>query len=924
MLRRRIRPVDVAAVVAAAWFFVHAALYAIRAWNTTHSLTNFVLWQAGCFAALLLAAAILRPAITGVLIGIQWFASSVAIVAIAQDATFAIRLIIVLLWAACATCSMKWLLARIAGLRYATWGVASAAAFAALVPLCFLLGILHWMNFWIVASVAVATALPGAIIVARGLPSFPGHLLRIFRNFDVLELCWLEAIWLILAVAFVGAGASETLSDAVRVHLPYVHQLAQDQGFSHQYACWHRLQPMAAQSCYAAFAVVGSDAAAKWLSWLALVALVVLVADEVFRRSGSRRVALFAGAALLSCPVLVELATTLYIDHIVTLFCTAGFIVLFRALNPPCWRGILLSAAIMASMDQVKYPGLIFSAVWGVMLFVTLLRRCPWPRAVGWSLAGDATLVAAASPWYIYVYAGTGNPFFPYLNKVFPSPYWSNEVLLHDIYESFFKVSPGIAGALSFPWDATYQTSRFFEGFDGFVGFWVLALAPCWLLASFAKRQRVGCVEHETSARNGALREAVDHQVSRGSALGVPCATHHTTAASLHAPYAGANAQWWDLVVAGVVGVAGVVSYTPYVRYWLPVYPLLVAGCAIASGSLLGTVPVFAPAKTGLSPLSSRHPALRTLFGLAFLCLLICPLPFNCYQSPWNEYSRKVTREEQLAQSFPGYQAVEQFNQSLGPNDGVICTGYEGVYLVGGRPYEYNFWWNPVHRVHDVASFGDFCRRHNIRYWIVDHARTMLVNTEHGEIQSNYWTEARTVAARGTLTIYDVASPQFDASPLAARHQWAALLDKSPSDWKCTDSPANWITMYAPAAAPLQTAVLVAPDRQIGHRLPPPAEGQMCTVQLDLNSSVSTYPMAEIYWYDAHGKVLDQVMGAGFGKADYRFCIYSQVPPGAKSGWVRLRTWQGAPVELTNGSVSYRPLAVPATLAARNTPRKEF
>ena len=54
----------------------------------------------------------------------------------------------------------------------------------------------------------------------------------------------------------------------------------------------------------------------------------------------------------------------------------------------------------------------------------------------------------------------------------------------------------------------------------------------------------------------------------------------------------------------------------------------------------------------------------------------------------------------------------------------------------------------------------------------------------------------------------------------------------------------------------------------------------MCTVELDLSSTGSTYPMAEIYWYDADGKVLDQVMGAGFGKADYHLSIYSQVPAG--------------------------------------------
>ena len=447
-LRGRIRPVDAAAVVAAAWFLAHAAVYTVRAWHTSHSLTHFFVWQLGCFIALLLVAAIVRPAIAGVLIGIQLFVSTVVLLALAQDVTLVIRLLVVLLWAACAVSGMRRLLGQFVGPRYATWGVAAAAAFAALVPLCFLLGILHWLNPWMVAIIAVATALPGAIVVFRNLPSLPRNLVQTFRQFDILELCWLEAIWLILAVALVGAGSSETCSDAVRVHLPYIHQLVQDQGFSHQYACWHRLQPMAAQSCYAAFATIGSDAAAKWLSWLALVALVALIVDEVHQRCGSRRMALFAGAAVLSCPVLVELATTLYIDHLVTLFCTAGFIVLFRALNPPCWRGILLSAAIVASMDQVKYPGLIFTAIWGLIMFVTLLRRCSWPRAFGLSMAGGAMLVASACPWYIYVYAGTGNPFYPYLHNWFPTPYWTNEINLHDLYEYFFKMPPGIGGAL--------------------------------------------------------------------------------------------------------------------------------------------------------------------------------------------------------------------------------------------------------------------------------------------------------------------------------------------------------------------------------------------------------------------------------------------------------------------------------------------
>ena len=187
--------------------------------------------------------------------------------------------------------------------RYATWGVAAATVCAALVPLCFLLGVLHWLAPGCVTAVAIAAALPGAVFGLRRLSAVPGNILRHFRDFDTFELCWLEALWIMLAVAFVSASVPETHSDAVRVHLPYIHQVVQDQGISHQYACWHRLQPMAFQACCAAFAVAGSDATAKWFSWLVLAALALLVADEVQQRSGSRRLALICrrGRAELPC-----------------------------------------------------------------------------------------------------------------------------------------------------------------------------------------------------------------------------------------------------------------------------------------------------------------------------------------------------------------------------------------------------------------------------------------------------------------------------------------------------------------------------------------------------------------------------------------------------------------------------------------------
>ena len=202
---------------------------------------------------------------------------------------------------------------------------------------------------------------------------------------------------------------------------------------------------------------------------------VLLIVEEVHRRSGSRELGLFAGAAVLCCPVLVG---------------TFGFAVR-RSRDGAAMHGrirrvvprvaaavlarILLSAAIMGSMVQVKYTGLVFVAVWGIFLAVDLLRKSGWRIALRWSLAAGASLAAAALPWYVYVYLGTGNPFYPYLHRWFPSPYWADGFSLQQVFEAS-SCRPESPARRHFPGRPLTTRSRFVEGYNGILGFWVLAL----------------------------------------------------------------------------------------------------------------------------------------------------------------------------------------------------------------------------------------------------------------------------------------------------------------------------------------------------------------------------------------------------------------------------------------------------------------
>jgi hypothetical protein len=911
---------QLALAVAAAWFGVHAAIYAVEMCrldgvlyrHVEHVLKHFFGWQAAGFLVAAIVVSRRRPSAVGRVLGGYLALSTAALLAFAQDAAMFAPLAVLLLWTTCAVYGMRLAIARAAGQRYATWGVAAAAVYAALVPICFFLGVLHAITPPIVAALAVIAAAPGAVAWLRRLASrgaVGGDSCRRWRQGDtkdrrpesppttdaergnpnsIVAWCLLEVIWAILAVEFIGASTPEVAFDATRVYLPYMLRAVADHGLSHQYASWYRLQPMAVQTYSAAIIAVGSIAAAKWFSWLALAALLLLVSEEVECRSGSRGLGLFAAAAVLSCPLLAQLSASLYVDHVLALLCSAAFIVLFRALRPPCLRGILLSAAIMASAAQVKYTGLIFTVVWSFFLAAVLLRKRGWRVSLRWLPLAGGLYAALALPWYVYVYLGTGNPFYPFLHHWFPSPYWVDNFTLQEVFEVAFNLPPGIGGVAASPWLATYRTSSLVEGYGGDLGFWALALAPCLFLAWLARGKTVAGTDGVSSGAD--ILVCPTFVASRGRQ---ECLPHRAEKWRLR----GGNPCYWDMAVVGIAMIAGVGTYTPYVRYWLPAYPLLVASCVLAAGSLLRSISW---------RLEGRWPPV--LAGAALLLLLFLPAPVLCINNPWDAYAKRIGREEYLTKVFPAHPAAQQLNKILAPDDGVLCTGCENVYLVGGRPYDFDFWWNRIQRVGDAKSFAQFCRRYGIRYWMVNSfSMSGRSFASRQDIVGDYWDDARLVAASGMVTVYDVASPARNNLPKVTRHEWPNVIEHPEKSWTLLDPAENWVNLTTAAAATslAKEAIALTGAAWIGHRLEPEIPGGICRVSLAFWSNELTDPLMEITWYDAKGKLLSRVNGAGCGKSDFAAWLCSSVPASAKWGWLYLREWRQKPIHLKRATVTY-------------------
>lgn len=116
-----------------------------------------------------------------------------------------------------------------------------------------------------------------------------------------------------------------------------------------------------------------------------------------------------AAAMFLGSPLIVELATILYVEMALILFVTAGFYALDR-------KRYALAGLFLGSACSVKYLGVYFAAV---ALLILLVRRATRTRAAA-AFAGACT--AAALPMTLWIFSQTRDIVFPYLRATIWTP----------------------------------------------------------------------------------------------------------------------------------------------------------------------------------------------------------------------------------------------------------------------------------------------------------------------------------------------------------------------------------------------------------------------------------------------------------------------------------------------------------------------
>jgi hypothetical protein len=288
----------------------------------------------------------------------------------------------------------------------------------------------------------------------------------------------LAVLMFVLAVNWILVLKPEIGADALSMHLALPAKVAQlgYWPFDFQHYLW-AVMPNGADGLYSAAFLLGGEPAARLLNF----GFLCLTAGLVF--SGARRwvptpAALMAAALFASTPLAAVITTSLFVENVWTALLVGAALALLRYSDSADWRELAILGALAGAAAASKVMALAFGGILFLMAAGVAWRRGP-RRAIG---GCAALIVAIGAPVYVYAWAKTGNPVFPFANQVFRSPF-------ADATRNF--EDPRFRAALDWktPYALTFRSSRYLESDGGGVpGFqFLLLLAPA---AWFGLRSR--------------------------------------------------------------------------------------------------------------------------------------------------------------------------------------------------------------------------------------------------------------------------------------------------------------------------------------------------------------------------------------------------------------------------------------------------
>jgi hypothetical protein len=617
-----------------------------------------------------------------------------------------------------------WLLARLKFAKAPLWaGFLFGAALHQY--LLFGLALIGLLNAWTCALTLLPVAAVGGAELWRRLRGISSQALM---DWDLRrgEGALIFGIVMVLLYSYIAGSLPQTYTDGLVYRLPYLHELWRSGAIPEHHDLWVWVIPqpgiMEMVPGYFAFGEIG----AAWTVLAMFVALGGVVYSFALELGRSRAFALLAALLVLSLPPAWVFSTAIYTDIQISAYTLGGLALVVRALRrdpaePSREMGsrcehsgnrlvrsggeLVAGAALLgfAASIKVNAPIVIVCALSLLLLSSWAAWRTLFSRAGGAAIAVGLLFVA---PWYLWTFYQTGNPFFPFLNELFPTKL-ETATIFTDEARSSFAFEPSFLSYLRLPWDLSFSTGRFGSFLNGSFG-------PFGLL--FGGLLSLGLLGGVVT-RRGDVRGACSSVFPSVALLLAPALAFFLTSAFL--------------------GIA-------VFRYSLAGYMLAV----VAAAGIAGSAGLRLPSWLGM---------LFAPLAVLFLVLVGSRINYLVDGGVGDEvYRGKVARAEFIERHTHGI--PEFVNERIEPGETLFCSMFFFVNRFEAHAYHISSEATLFGKVATLEMVRDYIEEHRVRFWVMNTATPPEHLVEQGLFES-LLTEDRVVYGAANYAVYDLRAP---------------------------------------------------------------------------------------------------------------------------------------------------------------------
>ncbi len=330
-----------------------------------------------------------------------------------------------------------------------------------------------------------------AILFFKKLNKFSVKIIK----FKFSEKIYLTLLLLILILAFFEVLAPVTTGDSLSYHfkIPYDYVKAQELIYvqSSLYNMPHLIQML----YVVPFLFGANDIGCHFINYY-ICLLFLSVLYEFSKCLFGRKVALVSLLIVSTLPMFTFIKVSGRVEVGLSLFIILGIFSIINFLKTKKIEWIILCGACLGISAGIKYTGLFYVTILGLILFIILLKNScnEYKKNAVTFLVFTLAGLLFSFPFYLKSYLMTGNPIYPFLFSIFGGKDWSQSLaVMSNLHFDAFK-KPGGDSFLDFlklPWLLTMDGEKFIAGKNGY-GFLFISFLPILLIYLFLSIKKSG------------------------------------------------------------------------------------------------------------------------------------------------------------------------------------------------------------------------------------------------------------------------------------------------------------------------------------------------------------------------------------------------------------------------------------------------